>query len=181
MNLEDLDNKMASSIEHFEKELQTIRTSRASPTMLENIFIDAYGSKTPLNQLGNISSPDSSMLTMQVWDTSLLKNIESSIFSFDKKTWDFGTIVDGEVVEHTFRFTNTGSKDLVISSASASCGCTIPNWPKEPIAPGDKGEIKVEFNSNGKKDLVTKDITILANTNPVKTILQIKVFVEKKS
>ena len=103
------------------------------------------------------------------------------IISFDKKTWDFGTITDGEVVEHTFRFTNTGTSDLVISSASASCGCTIPNWPKEPIAPGEKGEIKVEFNSNGKKDMVTKDINILANTNPVKTILQIKVFVEKKS
>ena len=70
MNLEDLDNKMSSSIEHFEKELQTIRTSRANPTMLENIFIDAYGSKTPINQLGNISSPDSSMLTIQVWDSN---------------------------------------------------------------------------------------------------------------
>ena len=79
MNLENLDNKMASSIEHFEKELQTIRTSRANPTMLENIFIDAYGSKTPINQLGNISSPDSSMLTIQVWDISLVKNIENSI------------------------------------------------------------------------------------------------------
>ena len=79
MNLEDLDNKMHSSIEHFEKELQTIRTSRANPSMLENIFIDAYGSKTPLNQLGNISSPDSTMLTIQVWDSSLLKNIENSI------------------------------------------------------------------------------------------------------
>ena len=79
MNLKDLDIKMSSSIEHFEKELQTIRTSRANPSMLENIFIDAYGSKTPLNQLGNISSPDSSMLTIQVWDVSLLKNIENSI------------------------------------------------------------------------------------------------------
>jgi len=79
MNLQDLDNKMASSIEHFEKELQTIRTSRANPTMLENLFIDAYGSKTPINQLGNISSPDSSMLTIQVWDVSLIKNIENSI------------------------------------------------------------------------------------------------------
>ena len=79
MNLEDLNIKMSSSIEHFEKELQTIRTSRANPTMLENIFIDAYGSKTPINQLGNISSPDSSMLTIQVWDVSLVKNIESSI------------------------------------------------------------------------------------------------------
>ena len=79
MNLVDLDIKMVSSIEHFEKELQTIRTSRANPNMLENIFIDAYGSKTPLNQLGNISSPDSSMLTIQVWDVSLLKNIENAI------------------------------------------------------------------------------------------------------
>ena len=79
MNLQDLQNKMASSIEHFEKELQTIRTSRANPTMLENIFIDAYGSKTPINQLGNISSPDSSMLTIQIWDASLIKSIENAI------------------------------------------------------------------------------------------------------
>ena len=79
MILNELDNKMKSSLEHFEKELLTIRTSRANPTMLENIFVEAYGSKTPLNQLGNISSPDSSMLTIQVWDVSLLKNIENSI------------------------------------------------------------------------------------------------------
>ena len=79
MTLDDLEKKMASSIEHFEKELQTVRTSRANPAMLENIFIDAYGSKTPLSQLGNIASPDSSMLTIQVWDISLLKNIENSI------------------------------------------------------------------------------------------------------
>ena len=79
MILKDLENKMSTSIEHFEKELHTIRTSRANPAMLENIFVDAYGSKTPLNQLGNVSSPDSNMLTLQVWDISLLKNIESSI------------------------------------------------------------------------------------------------------
>ena len=79
MILEDLKNKMEISIEHFEKELQTLRTSRANPAMIENIFIDAYGTKTPLNQLGNISTPDSSMLTIQVWDVSLIKNIENSI------------------------------------------------------------------------------------------------------
>ena len=79
MELQDLKIKMDSSIEHLEKEFQTIRTSRANPSMLENIFVDAYGAKTPLNQLGNISSPDSSMLTLQVWDTSLLKNIENAI------------------------------------------------------------------------------------------------------
>lgn len=127
----------------------------------------------------NQKTSESKKLDTNAIETDQNSNKEPAI-SFNNKIWDFGTITDGEVVEHTFRFTNTGTKDLVISSASASCGCTIPEWPKEPIAPGEKGEIKVEFNSNGKKDMVTKDITILANTNPVKTILQIKVFVEKK-
>ena len=79
MELNDLKNKMESSIKHLEKEFQTIRTSRANPSMLENIFVDAYDSKTPINQLGNISTPDPSTLTIQVWDTNLLKNIENSI------------------------------------------------------------------------------------------------------
>lgn len=127
----------------------------------------------------NQKTSESQKLDTNAIETDQNSNKEPAI-SFNNKIWDFGTITDGEVVEHTFRFTNTGTKDLVISSASASCGCTIPEWPKEPIAPGEKGEIKVEFNSNGKKDMVTKDITILANTNPVKTILQIKVFVENK-
>lgn len=100
--------------------------------------------------------------------------------TFEEMKWDFGTITEGERVEHTFKFVNDGASDLVVSSATASCGCTIPDKPKEPVAPGETGEIRVEFNSTGKSDMVTKDITILANTNPVKTVLQIKVFVEKK-
>ena len=79
MELNDLKTKMDGSVQHLEKEFQTIRTSRANPSMLENIFVDAYGAKTPLSQLGNISSPDSSMLTVQVWDSSLIKNIENAI------------------------------------------------------------------------------------------------------
>ena len=79
MDINNLKEKMDLSIKHLEKEFQTIRTSRASPTMLENIFVDAYNSKTPINQLGNISTPDPSMLTIQVWDNGLLKNIETSI------------------------------------------------------------------------------------------------------
>ena len=95
MNLENLDLKMANSIEHFEKELQTIRTSRASPSMLENIFIDAYGTKSPLNQVGNISSPDSSMLTIQVWDSTLLKVIENAIL---ESNLGINPQVDGAVI-----------------------------------------------------------------------------------
>ena len=101
-------------------------------------------------------------------------------FEFKETTWDFGTIMEGERVEHTFKFTNVGDDDLIISNASASCGCTIPAWPREPIAPGEEGKIKVEFNSQGKSGNQSKDITILANTNPVKTVLVIKSFVKKK-
>ena len=77
--IEDLSKKMSNAVGHLEKEFNTIRTSRASPSMLDNIFAEAYGSKTPLNQLGNISTPDPSTITIQVWDTSLLKNIENAI------------------------------------------------------------------------------------------------------
>ncbi|MDB9882927.1 DUF1573 domain-containing protein [Bacteroidia bacterium] len=107
-------------------------------------------------------------------------NVKEPKMTFNKSTHDFGTITESERVEHTFKFKNEGDADLIISSCTASCGCTIPNWPKEPIAPGESGVIKVEFNSAGKSDMVSKDITILSNTNPVKTMLQIKVFVEKK-
>ena len=79
MEINELVNKMENAIKHLEKEFNTLRTSRANPSMLENIYADAYGSKTPLNQLGNISSPDPSTLTIQVWDNSLLKNVETAI------------------------------------------------------------------------------------------------------
>tara|TARA_B100001063_G_C16699324_1_gene521676 strand:- start:723 stop:1268 length:546 start_codon:yes stop_codon:yes gene_type:complete len=77
--INDLSQKMSNAFKHLEKEFNAIRTSRANPSMLDNVFVDAYGNKTPLNQLGNISTPDPSTITIQVWDTSVLKNIENSI------------------------------------------------------------------------------------------------------
>ena len=79
MDNSETNKKMDNAINYFEKELGTVRTSRANASMLDNIFVEAYGSKTPLNQLGNITVPDSSMLTIQVWDTSMIKSIETSI------------------------------------------------------------------------------------------------------
>ena len=75
----EVENKMQSAVSHFEKELNSLRTSRANPSMLDNISVDAYGSKTPLAQLGNISVQDASTITIQVWDTSLVKLIENAI------------------------------------------------------------------------------------------------------
>ena len=66
-------------------------------------------------------------------------------FAFAEEEFDFGTINEGDVVEHVFKFTNTSDKPLTISNARGSCGCTVPEWPREPIAPGEDGEIKVKF------------------------------------
>ena len=77
--MSDLENKMNSAVMHYEKELNSLRTSRANPSMLDNIFVDAYGAKTPLNQLGNISVQDASTITIQIWDISLIKVIENAI------------------------------------------------------------------------------------------------------
>lgn len=81
MDLNSLKIKMGNAISHHEKELSSIRTSRANTSMLENVYVEAYGAKTPINQLGNISVPDSSTITIQVWDNSLIKNIENSIIN----------------------------------------------------------------------------------------------------
>ena len=70
---------MSSAVVHFEKELNSLRTSRANPAMLDNLFVNAYGSQTPLSQLGNISVQDASTITIQIWDSSLIKTIENTI------------------------------------------------------------------------------------------------------
>ena len=78
---------------------------------------------------------------------------------------------------HVFSFTNTGSEPLLLEKCKGSCGCTVPQCPKTPIAPGAQGEIEVKFNSKGKKNNQTKTVTINANTDPAQTILKIKAFV----
>ncbi len=77
--IDQLNQKMINSVQHLEKEFNTIRTSRANPSMLDNVFVEAYGSKNPLSQLGNISTPDPSTITIQVWDSSVIKAIENAI------------------------------------------------------------------------------------------------------
>ena len=96
---------------------------------------------------------------------------------FDTYEHDFGTMDEGDAVTHVFKFTNTGSEPLILDKCKGSCGCTVPQCPKEPIAPGASGEIEVKFNSKGKKNSQTKTVTINANTDPGQTILKIKAFV----
>ncbi len=90
---------------------------------------------------------------------------------FEYITHDFGKIQEGDKVTYKFNFANTGKSPLIITDAVASCGCTIPTWPKAPIKPGDGGQIVVTFNSFGKKGLQDKMVTITANTNPRQNVV----------
>jgi len=101
--------------------------------------------------------------------------------SYPETEFDFGEIEEGEKVTHEFKFTNTGKEPLVISKAQGSCGCTVPDWPKEPIAAGADAVIKVQYDSRGKGKTraeggraENKRVTITANTDPAQTFLYIK-------
>jgi hypothetical protein len=91
------------------------------------------------------------------------------VLSFKEETHKFQPVRDGDEVSHEFEFTNTGKSDLLISNAIASCGCTVPDWPKEPIAPGKSGKLKVTFNSTGRSGMQHKSIAITANTKQGKS------------
>jgi hypothetical protein len=105
---------------------------------------------------------------------------KGAVMTFEKTVHDFGTITQGEQAEYNFKFQNTGDQDLVIASANASCGCTVPEYSKEPIKPGATGSIKVKFNSDYRLDAFEKAVTITANTVPLETMLFIKGFVNPK-
>lgn len=104
----------------------------------------------------------------------------SAVFTFAVKEYDFGTVNEGEIVNHIFEFTNTGQAPLVIEKATASCGCTVPDWPRHPIGIGEKGEIKVRFDTKNKPNQQIKTISITANTAPALTTLRIRGFVTPK-
>ncbi|MCS7077728.1 MAG: DUF1573 domain-containing protein [Bacteroidia bacterium] len=101
-------------------------------------------------------------------------NTGQPIINFVTKEFDFGIINEGEKVQYKFKFVNSGNGDLVIRSAEASCGCTVPKFSDKPIRPGEEGEIEVEFNSEGKPGAAAKTITVRSNTNPEVTTLTIK-------
>ncbi|WP_167857000.1 DUF1573 domain-containing protein [Hymenobacter aquaticus] len=101
-------------------------------------------------------------------------NPNAPVMTFTESEFNFGDIKPGEVVKHTFEFTNTGKSPLLIENATASCGCTTPNWTKDPIAPGSKGTIEVQFNSQGKSGLQNKEVAVRANTQPSITQIAIR-------
>jgi hypothetical protein len=94
---------------------------------------------------------------------STAAKVTGPVLTFEKSTHDFGDIYQGDNVEHVFKFTNTGNEPLIISNIQVTCGCTAPSWPKNPIPPGGKGEIKIGFNSAGKMGRQNKTVTVVSN------------------
>ncbi len=107
-------------------------------------------------------------------------SLGAPVIEWDKLEHDFGTIEQGEKVETIFTLSNVGKGDLVITNAKGSCGCTVPNWPKEAIKPGEKADIKVVFNSRGKKNKTSNTITLTTNTEKGSEVVRIKAFVNAK-
>lgn len=100
--------------------------------------------------------------------------------AFEESQFDFGTIDNGTHVEHIFKFKNTGEAPLMIVNAKSSCGCTVPEWTKEAIAPGASGELLVKFDGSGQNQ-VSKTITLTTNTESGTETLMIKAFVNPKN
>jgi len=103
------------------------------------------------------------------------------VISFEKKSHDFGDIVQGDKVEHIFKFTNAGNEPLIITNIQVQCGCTAPEWPRNPIPPGGKGEIKIVFNSTGKMGKQNKTSTIISNAEGTNQIVFTGNVIEKKT
>ena len=90
---------------------------------------------------------------------------------FEETTFDFGVVQSGDIVTHVYTFTNTSDVPLILTNAKGSCGCTVPQWPRQPIAPGETASITVEFNSKNKRGKRNQKVTITANTNPPQTFI----------
>lgn len=112
-----------------------------------------------------------------------LETIPTTELSFEQTEFNFGDITEGEIIQNVVTFTNTGEEPLVISNVKATCGCTVPMWPKEPIMPGESADLLVQFDSKNKGaikgKLNSKRVTITANTDPVNSYVTIKGTVHK--
>jgi hypothetical protein len=131
---------------------------------------------TTTTEATTTATPPSTATTAPTVDPATLTKVEW-LDGMDK---DFGKIEEGKTLEVSFRFKNVGDKPLVISNVSASCGCTVPETPKKPYAPGETGVIKASFNSAGKSGAQAKQVNVFANLEPAMTTLNFRVEVKAK-
>ena len=173
--MDQLENKMSSAISHYEKELNSLRTSRANPSMLNNINIDAYGTKTPINQLGNISVPDASTITVQVWDMSLIKTIENAII---ESNLGLNPQVDGQLIRLPIpKLSEERRKELtkVASEYAENSKVTIRNIRREFIETKKREKKESNLSEDELKIIINKIQKITdENIEKIDKILELK-------
>jgi len=158
--MENVEIKMNSAVAHFEKELNSLRTSRANPSMLDNIYVNAYSSKTPLNQLGNISVQDANTITIQIWDSSLIKSIENAI---SESNLGINPQTDGQIIRLPIPKLSEERRKEIIKIASEfaeNSKVTIRNIRRDFI----------ENSKNEKKDLNLSEDELKRKINDIQKI-----------
>ncbi len=139
----------------IENGLQESETTRLTPEEVEKLGLNDAGEQIP----------DLPLTTVE----------------WSEEAFDFGNITEGDVAKHVFKFKNTGDEPMIIQSAKGSCGCTVPKYTDEPIAPGEEGEINVEFNSAGKPGSQSKSVTVVSNIEGGTKVLKISAEVAPKA
>lgn len=110
-----------------------------------------------------------------------MPNLPKTTLKFDSTIHNFGIVKDNEKQYHAFEFTNTGKEPLIVLGAEGSCGCTVPSWPRDPIAPGKSAKIEVSFDPNGKSGEQSKIVTVTSNTEPTTSILTVTATIIKSN
>ena len=160
MDMETIHEKMKNAISHFEKELSSLRTSIANPKMLDNILVDGYGNKNPINQIGNITIPDASTISIQVWDNSLIKNVETSLI---ESNLGINPQVDGNIIRLNIpKLSEERRVELskLASQYSENAKVSIRNIRRELI----------EFEKKNKKDNNTSEDELKKNVDEIQNI-----------
>lgn len=126
------------------------------------------------------ASAQSKPQTVKTTETAVA-NPNAGKFEFKNETHDFGEVPEGPIVETDFEFKNIGKEPILITEAHGSCGCTVPEWPKEPIMPGKKAKIHVKYNTSGRAGAITKEVYITSNAVQSPMILHIRGTVKAKA
>tara|TARA_B100001250_G_scaffold413131_1_gene446255 strand:- start:604 stop:1146 length:543 start_codon:yes stop_codon:yes gene_type:complete len=157
--MEMIHEKMKNAVSHFEKELSSLRTSRANPKMLDSIMVEAYGNKNPINQVGNVTVPDASTISIQVWDVSLIKNVENSII---ESNLGINPQSDGNIIRLNIpKLSEERRIELskLASQYSENAKVSIRNIRRELI----EGEKKNKKDNNTSEDEYKKNVDQIQN------------------
>ena len=157
-------------------------TSIANTVMLmgnDGVSYETTPVNTPIVSNAAASQPEMNTQQQQMQQTQAQQPTgPTTKVQFAEMSHDFGNIQQNSKHTKIFTFTNTGEHPMIISDAKGSCGCTVPNYPRHPIQPGETGEIEVVYEPGQQVNQQTKTVTITANTEPATTVLQIKANVQ---